>query len=53
MCPKILPYHLSADQQNPIVTDVSFHPPFHQHLFFVYMNKKQNSRASIRHYYKG
>ena len=40
-------------KQNPIITDVSFHPPFHQHLFFVYMNKKQNSRASVRHHYKG
>ena len=39
--------------QNPMITDVNFHPPFHQHLFFVYMNKKQNSRASIRHHYKG
>tara|TARA_B100000900_G_scaffold125444_1_gene105877 strand:+ start:3211 stop:4125 length:915 start_codon:yes stop_codon:yes gene_type:complete len=39
--------------QNRIVTDVSFHPPFHQHLFFVYMNRKQNSQASIDHHYKG
>ncbi len=50
---KSYPITYQLINQNPIVTDVSFHPPFHQHLFFVYMNKKQNSRASIRHYYKG
>ena len=39
--------------QQPIVFDVSFAPSFHEHLFFVYMNKKQNSRTSIRNHYKG
>ena len=39
--------------QQPIVLDVSFAPSFHEHLFFVYMNKKQNSRTSIRNHYKG
>ena len=41
---KFNPINYQLINQNPIVTDVSFHPPFHQHLFFVYMNKKQNSR---------
>jgi hypothetical protein len=29
---------------------VSFKPPFHSELFFVHLNKKQNSRDSIKHY---
>ena len=50
---KFKPITYKLINQNPIVTDVSFHPPFHQHLFFVYINKKQNSRISIRHHYNG
>ena len=37
----------------PTVLDVDFAPPFHEHLFFVYMNKKQNSRTSIQNHYRG
>ena len=39
--------------QKPTVEDVAFAPPFHEHLFFVYMNKKQNSRTSIQNHYRG
>ena len=39
--------------QQPTVLDVAFAPPFHEHLFFVYMNKKQNSRTSIQNHYRG
>jgi hypothetical protein len=39
--------------QQPTVADVAFTPPFHEHLFFVYMNKKQNSRTSIQNHYRG
>jgi hypothetical protein len=39
--------------QQPTVLDVAFVPPFHEHLFFVYMNKKQNSRTSIQNHYRG
>jgi hypothetical protein len=39
--------------QKPTVIDVAFAPPFHEHLFFVYMNKKQNSRTSIQNHYRG
>ena len=42
----------SIDQQ-PTVVDVAFAPPFHEHLFFVYMNRKQNSRSSIQNHYRG
>ena len=39
--------------QQPTVADVTFAPPFDEHLFFVYMNKKQNSRTSIQNHYRG
>lgn len=34
----------------PIVTPVTYDPPFKDELYFVYLNKKQNSRESIKHY---
>lgn len=34
----------------PKVTPVTFAPPFIDHLYFVYLNKKQNSRDGIAHY---
>lgn len=34
----------------PKVTSVSFMPPFKKHLYFVYLNKKQNSKEGIAHY---
>lgn len=34
----------------PLVKEVSFNPSFKQHLYFVYLNKKQNSREGIAHY---
>ena len=39
--------------QRPKFEDVAFFPPFHEHLFFVYMNIKQNSRTSIKNHYRG
>jgi hypothetical protein len=39
--------------KEPTVIDVAFSPPFHEHLFFVYTNKKQNSRHSIKNHYRG
>lgn len=32
------------------VNKVAFNPPFSKHLYFVYLNKKQNSRAGIQTY---
>lgn len=32
------------------VTPVCFMPPFKKHLYFVYLNKKQNSKEGIAHY---
>ena len=34
------------------VTPVTFNPPFKEQLYFVYLNKKQNSRESISTYRK-
>ncbi|WP_025741342.1 GYDIA family GHMP kinase [Aquimarina pacifica] len=34
----------------PIVTETDFDPPFKENLFFIYLNQKQDSKASIKHY---
>ena len=36
----------------PKVDSVAFNPPFKEHLYFVYLNKKQNSREGISQYRK-
>lgn len=42
-------YQLLNDK--PIVEQVAFHPSFADKLFFVYLNKKQNSRNAITSYF--
>ena len=42
-------YHL--DNGKPIVKKVIFAPEFTKNLYFVYLDKKQNSKASIAAYY--
>lgn len=42
-------YHL--ENGNPIVEKVVFNPEFHEYLHFVYLEKKQSSKASIASYY--
>ncbi|MDH7911579.1 GYDIA family GHMP kinase [Winogradskyella sp. SYSU M77433] len=37
---------------SPIVKEVNFNPSFKEQLFFVYLNKKQNSRDGIANYKK-
>ena len=37
---------------NPIVTAIDFDPVFKDNLYFVYLNKKQNSKNAIANYYK-
>lgn len=34
----------------PIINTVEFNPVFEEHLFFIHLNRKQNSRESISHY---
>lgn len=41
-------YHL--DGQTPSVERVAFSPPFADHLFFVFLGQKQDSRAGIRRF---
>ncbi|MFV8373381.1 GYDIA family GHMP kinase [Flavobacterium sp. LB2P74] len=41
-------YHL--EQENPIVEKISFNPDFTQHVYFVYLNKKQSSKTAIAAY---
>src|SRR5690606_2952409 len=41
-------YHL--ENGKPIVEIVEFNPSFKEHLYFVYLNKKQNSREGISKY---
>lgn len=41
-------YELSGDHRSILST--SFKPAFRDKIFFVYLNKKQNSRDSISHY---
>jgi len=36
----------------PIIESVTFDPNFKDHLYFIYLNKKQNSKDSIDHYLK-
>jgi mevalonate kinase len=43
-------YHL--DMGKPIVEKVIFDPQFKDNLYFVYLDKKQNSKSSIAAYYK-
>jgi len=43
-------YHLNNGE--PIVEKVNFKPSFTTNLYFVYLNKKQNSKSSIAQYRK-
>ncbi len=35
---------------NPLIEKVNFNPSFKENLYFVYLNKKQNSREGIQHF---
>ena len=39
-------YELKANQ--PHYREANFHPSFHQQLYFIYLNRKQSSKESIR-----
>jgi mevalonate kinase len=43
-------YHL--ENNLPIIEKVSFNPEFTNNIYFVYLNKKQSSKAAINAYYK-
>jgi mevalonate kinase len=42
-------YHL--ENGNPAVEKVTFEPEFTEHLYFVYLDKKQSSKTAIASYY--
>lgn len=44
------PITYKLGQVPPMVDNVSFDPIFKAHLYFVHLNKKQNSREGIAHY---
>ncbi|GAA3619922.1 GYDIA family GHMP kinase [Flavivirga jejuensis] len=44
------PITYQLENSTPIVKPISFDPPFKDHLYFIYLNKKQNSREGIKHY---
>lgn len=35
---------------HPVWDEIEFHPPFANHIFFVYLGKKQNSQQAVRQY---
>ncbi len=41
------PIFYQIQQQNPIVAKADFNPPFKENLFFVHLNKKQDSKDGI------
>ena len=42
------PILYTRKDMNPIVEEVNFNPKFKEQLYFVYLNKKQNSREGIQ-----
>src|SRR5690606_36275528 len=44
------PILYQLENEKPLVETVQFRPNFTQNLYFVYLNKKQNSRTAIANY---
>lgn len=44
------PIFYQLENGKPLVKTVEFNPSFNEHLYFVYLNKKQNSRDGIKKY---
>ncbi len=45
-----LPILYNRNESKPTIKKVLFDPPFKNHLYFIYLNQKQDSAASIKHY---
>lgn len=45
------PILFRLEENNPVIEPIHFKPEFSDNLFFVYLNKKQNSRSAIASYY--
>lgn len=46
------PIFYQLENNKPKITPLNFNPNFHKNLFFVHLNKKQNSREGIAQYKK-
>lgn len=46
------PIHYQLIDNKPIISKIEFNPPFKNNLYFIHLNKKQNSRESIAKYNK-
>lgn len=46
------PLVYSVQNRIPKIEPIAFNPPFRDKLFFVHLNRKQNSREAISHYKK-
>ncbi|WP_299553845.1 GYDIA family GHMP kinase [Seonamhaeicola sp.] len=44
------PITYQIENGSPLINQVAFDPPFKEQLYFVHLNKKQNSREGIAHY---
>ena len=44
------PISYQLKNNKPVVHELDFNPSFKEHLYFVFLNKKQNSRDGIKHY---
>ncbi len=44
------PLFYQLEGQKPIVSSAKFNPLFKEELYFVFLNKKQNSKSGIKHY---
>lgn len=45
------PILYQLEQGKPLVTKITYDPNFAEHLYFVYLNKKQSSKGAIASYY--
>ena len=46
------PILYTKKETNPLIEKVNYNPSFKENLYFVYLNKKQNSREGIRRFNK-
>lgn len=44
------PILYTRTESKPIIKDIDFDPSYKEQLFFVYLNQKQDSKESIKHY---
>ena len=47
-----MPVLYQLQRNKPIVKPISFHPPFTNCIYFVYLNQKQSSKSAIKNYRK-